>query len=80
MNNLEIIEAKYQDNYKIWIRFNDNKFGVVDFENDLWGNIFEPLKDISYFKCFYISEISNTLEWNNGADFAQEFIYSKLEK
>jgi len=78
MNKLEIIEAKYCEQYKIWLKFNDNHTGVVDLENDIWGHIFEPLKDISVFKEFHISEISNTLEWDNGADIAPEYLYKKI--
>lgn len=78
MINLEVINAKYIENYKIWIEFNNNKSGFVDLENELWGKIFEPLKDIKQFKDFYISEISNTLEWKNGADLAPEFLFNNI--
>ena len=78
MKNLEVTKAKYVENHKIWLEFNNEKSGIVDLENDLWGKVFEPLKDVNYFKNFVISDISNTLEWQNGADFAHEFLYSKL--
>ena len=78
MKNIEVYRAVYKDNFRIWIEFNDNKSGIIDFENELWGKIFEPLKNIEYFKNFKISDITNTIEWVNGADFAPEFLYSQL--
>ena len=37
------------------------------------GEIFQPLKEINYFKTFLIK--FNTIEWDNGADFAPEYLY-----
>ena len=67
-----ITEAKYIDGYKLWLKFNDETEGPVDLSSELYGEIFEPLKDISYFKQFSIR--GNTVAWKNGADFAPEFL------
>ena len=45
-------EAKYIKDYKIWRSFNNGKHGEIDLEPELYGEIFEPLKDISLFKSF----------------------------
>jgi len=37
------------------------------------GSVYTPLKDIDYFKRFSIK--FNTVEWENGADFAPEYLY-----
>ncbi len=71
---LEIIKAKYIADYKIEVEFNNAEIFVVDFEHELVGSIFQPLKDIVAFKKFSIK--FNTIEWENGADFAPEYIYS----
>ena len=75
---IEIKSAKYIDDFKIWIKFNDGTEGIVDLKNDLWGRIFEPLQDIELFKKFQVSEIMNTIAWDNGADLAPEFLYEKV--
>jgi hypothetical protein len=74
----EVIDAKYETEYKIRIKFNDGTVGIVDLYNDLWGKMFEPLKDVNVFKNFRVSEILNTIEWENGADFAPEFLFDKI--
>jgi hypothetical protein len=58
--------------YKIELTFNNKKSLVVDLSEQLEGEIFIPLKDLSFFKLFSIRY--NTLEWSNGADFAPEFL------
>ena len=70
---LEITNANYLSEYKILLNFNTGDTKIVDLKNELTGSIFEPLKDINYFKDFSIKY--NTIEWNNGADFAPEYLY-----
>lgn len=45
----------------------------MDLENELNGTVFMPLKDKSKFMKFSI--VFNTIEWENGADFAPEYLY-----
>jgi hypothetical protein len=65
-------QAKYIDGYKVWLTFNDGAEGEIDLSSELDGEIFEPLKDVSYFKSFTLE--GHTLSWSNGADFAPEFL------
>jgi len=70
---LEVEETQYLGDFKILIKFNNGINKVVDLENELNGDVFEPLKNPAEFKNFKIS--FNTIEWPNGADFAPEFLY-----
>ena len=70
---LHVENAKYLNDYKLELKFNNNEIKNVDLKNELYGDIFEPLKKQSYFKDFFISH--NTIEWKNGADFAPEFLF-----
>jgi hypothetical protein len=70
---LEITQATYIDDYKLSLKFNDGTETTVDLENELNGSVFNPLKDKSKFKKFSI--VFNTIEWENGADFAPEYLY-----
>lgn len=74
----QLVEARYKDGYTIWIRFADGVSGDVNLQSELWGEVFEPLKNLSEFRKFKVDEELQTLVWPNGADFAPEFLYSKL--
>jgi hypothetical protein len=39
------------------------------------GPMFEPLKDVEYFKAFTLDPMFHTLTWPNGADIAPEFLH-----
>ena len=69
---IHIEKAQYIAGYQIWLSFNDGAQGVIDLKPELHGDIFEPLKDIDYFKHFKLE--GHTLSWPNGADFAPEFL------
>jgi hypothetical protein len=68
-------EAKYISAYTIWLRFEDGLEGEVDLESELWGEVFEPIKDQEEFKAFQLNSELNTIAWPSGADFAPEFLY-----
>lgn len=70
---LEVVKAEYLSGYRIKLWFNNQVVKVVDLANSLNGEVFQPLKDIAFFKRFSIK--FNTIEWENGADFAPEYLY-----
>ena len=69
---IHVEAAEYIAGYQIRLCFNDGAQGTIDLEPELHGDIFEPLKDLNYFKEFKIE--GHTLSWPNGADFAPEFL------
>jgi hypothetical protein len=76
---IEIVDAKYVGDYKIELKFNDGVSGEIDLENELWGPVFEPLKDKEFFSDFSLSPLSGTIVWENEADFAPEFLYDLVK-
>ncbi|MBP3287637.1 MAG: DUF2442 domain-containing protein [Muribaculaceae bacterium] len=70
---MELKRAEYLDGYRILIEFSNGEVRTVDLESSLTGPVFLPLKDIDYFKRFSIP--FNTIQWENGADFAPEYLY-----
>lgn len=72
-----IKKAYYIADYIIAVEFNDGKKGKVNLEDQLQEPIFQPLKEKAYFKRFKLN--SWTITWENGADFAPEFLYELME-
>ena len=70
---IEVTKAEYLEGYKIKLQFNNGDTKIVDLSHCLNGTVFTPLKDIAFFKRFAIK--FNTIEWENGADFAPEYLY-----
>ena len=68
--------ASYAGDYRLRIRFDDGRTKLVDLSPYLDGPIFEPLKDLSYFKRFQVNKDIDTVVWPNNADFSPDFLYS----
>lgn len=73
-----VIEARHISGYGIWLRFSDGAEGEVDLSQELYGEVFQPLKDVEYFRQLRVHPELRTVVWPNGADFAPEFLRSSL--
>lgn len=71
----ELESAEYAGGYKIHLKFSDGTAGTIDLERELWGEVFEPLKQPETFRNFSIHPELRTICWPNGADFAPEYLY-----
>lgn len=71
---LHVIRVEYITDYKLRLTFDNGGVKEVDLSAELYGTIFEPLKDMEFFKQVTINPDTNTIEWPNGADFAPEFL------
>ena len=75
----KVAEAYYVQDYIIRLRFTDGIEGDVDFQDELYGEVFEPLKDFLLFQQFTVHPEFRTLTWPNGADIAPEYLYKKVQ-
>ena len=73
---LHVTDATHVEAHRMHVRFNDGAEGQIDLSEALHGPIFEPLRDVEYFRSFSI--VGHTLAWPNGADFAPEFLYDRM--
>lgn len=71
---LHVTEAEYIADHCVRVSFSDGATEDIDLSDSLDGPIFEPLRDVKYFRSFSI--IGHTLAWPNGADFAPEYLHS----
>ena len=72
---LHVTVVTYLEAYKLRLEFNNGIVKDADLKDELYGEVFEPLKDIEFFKQVAVNLDTNTIEWPNGADFAPEFLY-----
>lgn len=75
----KVVEATYEHDFTIRIRFADGAEGDVDLSDELHGEVFEPLRSPDVFKQFSIHPEFHTLCWPNGADIAPEFLYNRVQ-
>jgi hypothetical protein len=75
----EVVEARWVDGSTLFIRFDDGTAGHVDLSGYRGsGTIFEPLRDLGFFKRFDIE--GGALVWPNGADIAPERLYELVNQ
>lgn len=70
---VEITKAEYLDGYRLRLFFSNGEIRVADLESSFSGPVFEPLRELETFRKFSIP--FNTIQWDNGADFAPEYLY-----
>ena len=75
-----VIDARHAGAYRVWLRFADGLTGEIDLEFELWGEVFEPLKDVGEFAKLRADLELETIVWPNGADFSPEFLYEKVKQ
>jgi Protein of unknown function (DUF2442) len=74
-----VIDARHAGGYRLWLRFDDNLTGEIDLQSELWGPVFEALKDMREFAKLRADPELETLAWENGADLAPEFLYERVK-
>jgi hypothetical protein len=77
VTSVQVVEADYRGDHRVWLRFNDGLSGETDLSEELYGEVFEPLRDPLFFARFVVDE---TLLWPNGADFAPEFLHARVAR
>ena len=75
---LHVSDARYVRDFIVWLRFNDGTEGEVDLKDELYGEVFESLQDVTQFRRFRLDPELNTIAWSNGADLAPEFLQERL--
>jgi hypothetical protein len=72
---LHVVRVAYLEGYRLRLTFNNSVTRNVDLRGELYGEVFDPLRDIALFRQVAANPDTNTIEWPNGADFAPEFLY-----
>jgi hypothetical protein len=75
-----IVKVELKDDYKVFVEFNDGMNGIIDFKEKLQNDnrkIIRELLDLNKFKTVKID--LDTLCWDNGVDFAPEYLYERIK-
>lgn len=72
-----VVEVTPLDGYRLQVRFEDGTNGIVSLEDDLFGVVFEPLRDPALFAQVSIDEFG-AICWPNGADLAPDALYDDI--
>jgi len=71
----DIVEVRYVEGYRLFLRFADGPAGEVDLEPLLHFNgVFAPLRDQDYFARVRVGPDSGTIVWPNGADLCPDVL------
>ena len=67
---VRVTAVRHVRDHVLWLEFNDGVEGEVDLGAELFGPVFEPLRDPREFARVRLG--AETIEWPNGADWAPE--------
>ena len=70
-----VTNVKVLRSYVLELTFSDGSCREVDVEGELYGEVFEPLRDPTLFAQATLDAELGTVVWPNGADFSPEFVY-----
>jgi hypothetical protein len=75
-----VVNAKIIEGYKIEVTFNDGIDGIIDFQNIIENDNREIIKELLDKNKFQTVKVEyDTLVWENGVDFAPEYLYDKIK-
>ena len=74
---VRVKNVKPETGYRLRIEFEDGVHGTVDLSADLYGPVFEPLREGRFFEQVTIDEYG-VVCWPNGADLAPEVLYEEI--
>jgi hypothetical protein len=73
---IRVTAVRHVRDHVLWLEFSDGVEGEVDMADDLFGPVFEPLRDPREFARVQLG--ADTIEWPNGADWAPESLHERV--
>ena len=58
-----VVEVAVLEDYRLRVLFRDGTFGTVDLSSELWGPMFEPLRDKTLFARAIVHPELHTVTW-----------------
>jgi high-affinity K+ transport system ATPase subunit B len=77
---IKVIKAELKDGYKIFVEFNNGIKGIIDLKNTIENDHREIIRELLKMEIFKTVKINlNTLCWDNGVDFAPDYLYGQIK-
>ncbi len=74
---LSVVNASYENEYKIVLEFSDHKKGKVDLRDFIINGRIKPFRELENIEKFKQFKVDYTLKWNDNLDLAPEYLYFK---
>jgi hypothetical protein len=71
---VHVSDVRVVGSHSLALAFSNGVRKRVNLRRELYGPIFEPLRDPAYFAQARLDPDSRTVTWPNGADFAPDFL------
>ena len=71
---VHVTEVKVVGPHALELAFDNGVRKRLDLRRELYGPVFEPLRDPARFAQVYLDPDSRTVSWPTGADFAPDFL------
>jgi hypothetical protein len=69
---VRVTDVQVLDGYRLRLAFSDGAVGEIDLVQELWGEVFEPLREEAMFRQARVDTELGTVVWPNGADLDPE--------
>lgn len=77
---LRVTKAEALPSYRLHLVFSDGTDREVDLSGDLWGEMFEPLRDPEFFQQVRVDAESRTVVWPNGLGLDPEVLHGDFAR
>ncbi|OGT35517.1 MAG: hypothetical protein A3F11_04370 [Gammaproteobacteria bacterium RIFCSPHIGHO2_12_FULL_37_14] len=79
--NVDVIEVKVLNDYKLHLTFDDGISGDVDISKLVsFKGVFEQLKDRKFFSEVRVNHDIGTICWGNGADLSPTLLHESIQR
>jgi hypothetical protein len=76
---LGVTKVVLQGDYTVYVEFNDGQNGIINFKEELEKDHREIIRELLDLKEFNTVKLGfHTLCWDNGVDFAPEYLYEQI--
>ena len=72
---IHLTKVKVVGPHSLELTFDNGVLKRVNLRRELYGPIFEPLRDPAYFAQAYLDPDTRTVTWPNHADFVPDFLF-----